>query len=269
MHGLVRTMVAVPEGMQVELEEAIEARYGVQEVHVVEAGATTDLSMLLGRAAARYLGETGLQAAVVGFTSWSTTLQQMAHSLDSAARPVSRYVVEMLGDLGSPLRQHSANRSTQAIARALGAEPVFLRTPGVLTSAEQRAITTSDPHVTRALEMLDHLDLAFVGVGPADVHSELEAGDRYFTPEELARARAAGAVGQLNQRFIDAAGKAVATPLDDLVVGSTLPQVAQAGRRIVVAGGPEKWAPISSALTGGWVDVLITDGATAHELVAV
>lgn len=267
--GLVRTVVLPPEGIDVELEEAIEQRYGVSEVHVVRpVTARDDLAALLGRAAARHLGELGVAGDVVGFTSWSTTLQHLAHELPAAARAGRRQVVEMLGDLGSPARQHAAARATQGIARALSAEPVFLRTPGVVTSPVLRDRALADAHVARALELLDRLDTAFVGVGPVALHSALEEGDRFFTSAQLEAARAAGAAAQLNQRLLDASGHPLATPLDELVVGSTLEQVARAGRRVVVAGGPEKHGPIAAALAGRWVDVLVTDTATALTLAA-
>ncbi|MYU26343.1 sugar-binding domain-containing protein [Streptomyces sp. SID8352] len=268
-HGIVRTVVAVPEGLHPDLEEELEHRFGLQEVHVVEVGpARGDTAVVLGRAAARYLSEAGLSGEVVGFTSWSRALQEMARATPLASRPAARYVVEMLGDLGSPLLQHSAARSTQAMAHALGAEAVFLRTPGVMPSPAMRAAVLGDAHVRRALDLLDRLDVAFVGVGPPDVHSGLEAGDHYFTTEQLARVRAAGAVGQLNQRFLDAAGLPVRTPLDDLVVGSTLDAVVRARRRVVVAGGAAKHRAIGAALAGGYVDVLITDVATARAQLA-
>lgn len=266
--GISRTVVAVPEGLHVELEEEIERLYpAVSEVHVVDMPSPdADLAAVLGEAAARYLGEAGLAAPVVGFTSWSTTLQKMAAAMGTAARPMSDVVVEMLGDLGSPLHQHAAARGTQAMAHALGAEPVYLRTPGVVASETLQRAALADPHVQRALALLDRLDIAFIGVGPADLHSMLTAGDRYFSPEQLAVARNAGAVGQLNQRFVDAQGRAVRTPLDDLVVGSTLDQISRARRRVVVAGGVEKHAAVAAALSGGWVDTLVTDLATARAL---
>lgn len=268
-HGLVRRVLAVPDGLQPELEEAVESQYGVSEVHVVDVDERTgNLPQALGRSAARYLGGGALHGVSVGFTSWSVTLQEMAFALEPAPRPTASHVVEMLGDLGSPVSQHAAARATQAMARALGAAPVFLRTPGVLATLELRNAALADPYVHRALTMLDALDVAFVGVGPPTLHSMLQAGDSYFTPEQLKDVRRAGAVSQLNQRFISADGIPVVTPLDDLVVGSTLEQIRAAGRRVVVAGGTDKHAAIAAALRGGWIDVLITDLATARALVS-
>lgn len=267
--GLVQTVVAVPDGLHPQLEERLERAYGLAEVHVVELPKPdSDLPTVLGQAAARYLSEATVSGAVVGFTSWSRTLQEMAFAFPVGHRSPVHYVVEMLGDLGSPALQHAAARSTKAIASALGAEPVFLRTPGVVTTPQLRATALGNPHVQRALSLLDTVDVAFVGVGPAAVHSRLHAGESYFTPEQLHVLRAAGAVGQINQRFLDAAGRELITPLDELVVGASLRQVASAGKRVVVAGGEDKHAPLQAALLGGWVDVLITDLATAEYLAA-
>ena len=266
-HGFVRTDVSVPAGLLPELEEEMERRFGVQEVHVVQVPpGTTALAPVLGRAAAGYLVEAGITGRTIGFTSWSTTLQALASELSDLPRSGTTHVVEMLGDLGSPALQHAAARSTQRLANALGAEPVFLRTPGVAATPELRARALSDPYVRRAVDLLDDLDVAFVGVGPVAVHSVLTPEDNYFSDAQLVRARVAGAVGQLDQRLIDANGRAVMTDLDDLVVGATLDQVRRAGRRVVVAGGASKVDAIAAALAGGWVDVLVVDLATAQAL---
>lgn len=263
--GVVHTDVAVPDGIHAALEESIERAYGITEVHAVETSPKA-LVADLGRAAARCLAEATLAGEVVGFTSWSTTLQAMAFALPELPRTGTTHVVEMLGDLGSPSQQHTATRSTLAMAAVLGAEPVFLRTPAVVATPAQRDRSLEDGHVQRAMDLLDRLDVAFVGVGPPDFHSQLHSSHPYFSDQQLAEARAAGAVGQLNQRFLDRDGRAVPSSLEHLVIGIGLEQLRRAGRRVVVAGGPEKLAGIAAALRGGWIDVLVTDVATARAL---
>jgi DNA-binding transcriptional regulator LsrR (DeoR family) len=93
-------------------------------------------------------------------------------------------------------------------------------------------------------------------------------GDNFFSVAQLAEVRAAGAVGQLNQRFIDVRGEPVSTPLDELVVSITLDQLRSAGTRVLIAGGTTKWAPLHAALCGGWADVLVTDLASARYLIS-
>ena len=117
--------------------------------------------------------------------------------------------------------------------------------------------------------MLDQLDVAFVGLGPADFHGPLREGDNFFSAEQLAAVRAAGAVGPAQPALHRRRGRAaVETPLDDLVVAITLDQLRAAGTRVVVAGGTSKWGPLHAALRGGWVDVLVTDLASARYLIS-
>jgi DNA-binding transcriptional regulator LsrR (DeoR family) len=267
--GIVRTVVVPPEGLHPDLEERIVQATELDAVYVVDVpGHRSGIASALGTAAARCLAEEFHDAKIVGFTSWSTTLREMAHQLETRGKSATTHVVETLGDLGSPLLQHEAALATSQVAKALHAEAVFLRTPGVAVSEALRAAALADTHNNKAMRLLDKLDLAFVGIGPADFHGPLEEGDNFFTAEQLAAVRDAGAVGQLHQRFIDASGKAVQTHLDDLVMGITLDQLRQARRRIAVAGGVDKHQAIAAALNGRWIDVLVTDVNTAQFLLS-
>ncbi|MEZ5824785.1 MAG: thiamine pyrophosphate-dependent enzyme [Geminicoccaceae bacterium] len=208
--GIVRTVVIAPEGLHLELEEGLVEAYDLQQAFVVEAG-DDDVPHILGAAAARHLWP-DLQGAVVGITSWSVTLREMARLVETRRDAGTTHVVEMLGDLGSPMLQHEAALATLQFARALAAEAVFLRTPGVVASPVLRTAALADAHVRRAMRLFDAIDVAFVGLGPADFHGPLEEGDNFFSADQLAAVREAGAVGQLHQRFIDATGEACRHP---------------------------------------------------------
>jgi len=268
-HGIVRTIVVPPEGLYPELEDGLAAAYGLQAVYVVDITAReSGVELILGAAAARCLSTELKGGPVLGLTSWSATLREMAGQMEARAGSGIKRVVELLGDLGSPRLQHEAALATQRVARAFNAEPVYLRTPGVIPIAQVRSVALADVHVQSALKLMDKIDVALVGIGPADIHGPLEPGDNFFTSQQLAEVRAAGAVGQLHQRFINAAGEAVPTSLDECVVGITLAQLRKVRRKIAVAGGAGKHAAIAAALNGKWIDVLVTDINTAHYLMA-
>lgn len=263
--AIVRTVVAVPQNLHAELEERVETAYGVDEVHVVDAVSDDDdeLARDLAHATAGLLHDVTLDAPVVGFTSWSRTLRLTVDALQPL-RIRAEHVVEMLGDLGPPGVQHEASRSTQRLAALTGAEPVFLRTPGVVPSVEVRELLLGrDVHAGQALAMLDDLDLAFVGIGAATIDPALNPGDNFFTELQFATARAHGAVGEVCLHFVDADGQPVGGGLDELVVGASLDQLRSARRRWAVAGGSRKHEAVRAALVGGWVDTLVTDAATA------
>ena len=268
--AIVRTVVAVPRDIYADLEEAVEASYPVNEVHVVDAVSDNDgeLGLDLANAMAGLLNEGTLDADIIGFTSWSKTLRQMVEALQPI-RKTTKLVIETLGDLGPPALQQDADRATRLFASLIGAEPVFLRTPGVLATEQMReALLGRDQHVREALKSLDALDLVFVGIGACHIDPSLRPGDNYLTDEQFAQMRDRGAVGEVCLHFIDADGQPLKSALDDLVVGVSTDQLRAARRRWAVAGGSRKHEAIRAALTGGWVDTLVTDVATAEYLAA-
>jgi DNA-binding transcriptional regulator LsrR (DeoR family) len=270
--GIVRNIVDAPAELNRDLEESVRDAYGISRVHVTDSVAVDDeeLTLDLGHAAAP-LFTAALAAApgTIGFTSWSRTLRHMVEAVRTP-QSVSGHVVEMLGDIGAPTLQQDVAHLTQRLAMLTGAEPAFLRLPGVVASSALReALVQQDPHARDALRLLDDLDLALLGVGPCEVVGPLEPGDNYFTQEQFDEAARAGAVGQICVRFLDADGAPVPTPLDDLVVGVTLDQIRRARARWAVAGGEDKYPILRAALVGGWVDHLVTDAVTAQHLLGV
>jgi DNA-binding transcriptional regulator LsrR (DeoR family) len=267
--GIIRSIVVPPEGLYPDLEEGLVEVHGLEAAYVIDVDpAERGVAQILGAAAARCLDGVFENAEVLGFTSWSTTLREMARHVAPGPRARVTHVVETLGDLGSPMLQHEADVATLQMAQAFRAEAVFLRAPGVARSADLRNAALADVHVRKALSLLDAADLVFLGLGPADFHGPLEENDNFFTAEQLAEVRRAGAVGQLHQRFIDSAGRAVPTSLDELVIGITLDQLRKAGRRVAVAGGVAKHQALAAALAGKWIDVLVTDVDSANMLLA-
>lgn len=266
-HGIIRKIVVPPDGLFPELEEQLLARFGLRAAYVVDADpADGSLARSLGLAAARLLADEIADCDILGFTSWSSTLREMARHMAPATKSRVKYVAETLGDLGSPMLQHEADVATLKIAEALGAEPAFLRAPGVVSSPDLRKAVEQDVHIRNTLSMLDHAGTVLVGLGPVDFHGPLAESDNFFSRAELAELRQAGAVSQLHQRFIDKNGRPIVTELDQRVIGMTLAQLRSAKKRIVVAGGMQKREALIAALAGQWIDVLLTDVDSARHL---
>ena len=269
--GIVRTTVRVPSGLQLELEQALEETYGLREALVFDVPDPDDERRLLGDLGlmlAGYLQESPLEGDVIGLTSWSRTLREAVRALNAPAGAPARYVVEMLGDVGPPDVQHEAAEVTQQLARFTGAQPRFLRVPGVVESpGVRRTILENDIYVRESLRLLDVIDEALVGIGTCSIDPPLRPGGNFFTSAQFEHALALGAVGQVNLRFIDRDGNAISSELDDLIIGVSLDQLRACRRTIAVGGGRSKHSAIRGALVGGWVNTLVTDVMTARQLV--
>lgn len=271
--GIVRITVLAPDGLHAELEEQLEHRYGLREAHVFDVGLDGaddegDLVTSLGQLLAARLRTRPLEAEVVGFTSWSRSLRATVAALQPARGSVGS-VVETLGDVGPVAVQHDAADATRQLAALTGAHPLFLRTPGVVPNREvKQTLLAYDADARNALELLDRMQVALVGIGPCRIVPPLVPGDNFFTEEQFAAARGLGAVGEVNLRFIAADGSPVVSELDEMVVGVTLEQLRRTDRVLAVAGGPGKYVAIRAALLGGWVNALVTDLATAQFLLS-
>ncbi len=271
-NGVVRTTIISPDGLHAEVEEALEKRYGLREAHVFDVtagveGDEQDLVGSLGQSVAHWLQAHPFDADIVGFTSWSRSLRATVAALPRL-RSTVRYVVELLGDVGRMTLQHEAAQATRDLAKLTDAEPLFLRIPGVVPNPELReTLLAYDPDARHALGLLDHMQLALVGIGTCEIDPPLTPGENFFTEEQFRRARELGAIGQVNLRFIAEDGSPVISELDELVVGVTLKQLRKADRVLAVAGGAKKYAAIRAALLGGWVNALVTDLTTAERLI--
>jgi DNA-binding transcriptional regulator LsrR (DeoR family) len=266
---IVHISVRVPVGVHAELEEGLEARYGLQEAVVVDTSAIDEEQLMrdLGQAAAYHLETTIRPGELIGISSWSATLLATVNAM----RPINSgdgvRVVQILGGVGNPSAEVHATELTRRLARVLNGQPIYLPVPGVVGSAEARGVLEQDEHVQGVLELFSQLTIALVGVGTVQPSPLLARSGNVFTDDELAVAATAGAVGDIVLRFFDSEGKPATTPLDERVIGLDLDQLQRVPRSIAVAGGSRKTAAIKAALTGRLVTHLVTDRETAARLV--
>jgi DNA-binding transcriptional regulator LsrR (DeoR family) len=110
--------------------------------------------------------------------------------------------------------------------------------------------------------------MALVGVGSLPPSRLLTESGNAVAPEDQTALLAAGAVGDICNRFFDAAGEPVPSELDTRVVGIDPRTLRAIPRRVGLAGGESKHRAIRAAVRGGWINVLLTDIVTARALLA-
>jgi DNA-binding transcriptional regulator LsrR (DeoR family) len=266
--GIVRITVSVPSGAHPELEEELQEKYGLKEAIVVESIEDDDQIVRdLGPAAAYYVETTLKSNDVVGISSWSAALLAMVNSMQPNVRAAGAKVVQILGGVGNPGAEVHATQLTRRFADLVNGTATLLPAPGVVGSAEARDVLMKDRYVREAVETAGHLTVALVGIGAVEPSRLLASSGNVFSSKELETLRAQGAVGDICLRFFDRQGVPVVTPLNGRVIGLELEQLRGANRVVGVAGGKRKLAAIRGALVGKWVNVLITDFATAQRLV--
>jgi DNA-binding transcriptional regulator LsrR (DeoR family) len=263
--GIVRTTVSVPSGVHTDLEEALEQRYGLTEVVVADVGDDAS-ERSLGGAAAVYLETTLIGGDTIGVSSWSATLLAAVEAMRPATTRLADNVVQLVGGIGDPRVQVEASRLLSTFATATGAGPIFLPAPGLLGSASARASLMADESVAQVTTLWKSLTTAIVGIGALEPSPLLERSGNGIQESDQDELRSLGAVGDVCLRFFDADGAHVASPLDERIIGISPADLRATPRRIGVAGGLRKVAAIRGAITGGWVNVLVTDLTAAQAL---
>jgi len=263
-HGIVQITVAPQRGVYLELEGKLEEQFHLDTAQIVSVERDgSDLLRQLGTAGAMYLARTVKPGLSIGL-AWGTTLQAMVQAVMPLPTESVR-IVQTLGGIGPPDAEAYASALVRRLARALGASPILLPAPGVVTTAAARDALRQDPHVKAALQQLDSLDMIFVGIGSLASNTVLNDG-MSLPPGAYKELVKAGAVGDIALRFFGANGAAVASSLEDRVLGVTVDQLRRTPRVVGVAGGPSKIQAIRAALRADLLDVLITDVETAEAL---
>ncbi|MBM2614778.1 sugar-binding transcriptional regulator [Actinoplanes sp. LDG1-06] len=256
--GIVRTVVVVSPGIHPEVEEALEARYGLAEAVVADDGP--------GAAGAAYLESVLTGGERIGISPWSQTLLSVVEHMRPLRVAGADSVVQLIGGLGVTSAQARANRLLDHLAQMLGATATFVPAPGLAGSRQIRDGLLAEPAMEAITAEWASLTMVLVGIGRLPPSEFLRQSGNAVGPADQAALRAAGAVGDVCHRFFDAAGEAVPNDLDNRVIGIDQSALRAVPRRIGLAGGPEKRDAIRAALLGGWVNVLITDLATAQSL---
>ncbi|WP_433478735.1 sugar-binding transcriptional regulator [Spirillospora sp. CA-142024] len=266
--GIVRTIVVPPAGVFTDLEETLQARYGLRDIAIVDVeGEGEEVLPALGAATAVYLETTLMESDRVGISSWSATLLATVEAMRS--RPGGRFseqVVQLVGGVGDPKVQVQATRLMGRLADITGAEPVFISAPGVVGNRAARDAIVADPKVADVIATWDRLTVALVGIGSLEPSPLLRESGNIFSAEEQEELRRLGGVGDISLHFFDEDGTLLNTNLDERVIGIAPDAFRGIPRRIAAAGGHRKYAAIRAALRGGWIDVLITDLGVARRL---
>jgi DNA-binding transcriptional regulator LsrR (DeoR family) len=266
--GIVRTIVTLPSGVYTDLEDELQERYGLRDAVVVDAGgADGNVLPALATAMADYLDVTLTGGHVIGVSSWSETLIGGVDVMRRKSTRVVDRIVQIVGGLGDPAVQMRATHLTGRLADLTGADPVFLPTPGLVSTPVARRALIKDPSVVEVTELWSKLTDALVGIGSLEPSPLLQRSGNAIAEADQRELRELGAVGDVCFRFFNAEGKLVKSTLDQRLIGITPAELLNVPRRIAVAGGARKFAAIRGALCGGWVNVLITDVEMARRLV--
>ncbi|TYR34839.1 sugar-binding transcriptional regulator [Mesorhizobium microcysteis] len=262
--GVVVTTITAPTSGQIELERALEARFGLHGAVVVPTPSGTEhLEKAIGHAVALYLGEVMQDGMTLAIGGGATLHASLAFLVRRRLKDGS--VVGLVG--GLPHSQW-VNPSIVAakVADMFEVDSYQITAPVMVHDPVLRSLLWEQPELQDVRRRAANADIALLTVGEMGPDATIFR-HRIAPPSLLAPLRARGAVANLLCYFVDAEGKMVDHEVNERVVAIDLETVASVPNVVLAAGGKHKVDAILAALKAVRAGVLITDSETAQTLI--
>ncbi len=199
--------------------------------------------------------------------AWGTTLSAVSRHLQPKATR-GAHVVQLNGAANT--RTSGVEYASDLISRFAGAFSATVHhfaVPAFFDFPDTKAAMWRERSIRRVLDVQSKTDIAVFGVGaltgPVPSHVYL-AG--YLDEDDMSGLRADGVVGDICTTLLRADGSWRDIALNNRATGPTPTQLARIPRRVCVAAGDSKAAPLNAALAAGVVTDLVIDELTAAAL---
>jgi DNA-binding transcriptional regulator LsrR (DeoR family) len=246
-----------------ELEAQLKVAFNLRDSVVIpEPSLVANTTKAIGVAAGMYITDTLTDDMTVGL-GWGATLYESLQTL--APRQLENVqVISLLGGIVQARRYNPSEFAWQ-FARMVGADCYLLTAPAVVDSAETKETLIEKCGLRDVLRRAERLDVAVLSVGTLAPDSTAFRFNLLSDEDRTALIRL-GAVGDLLFNFYDRDGKLVDHPINRRVISIPLSQLRDVPKRIIASGGNEKVDTLLGAIKLIDCNVLITNEATAREL---
>lgn len=271
--GIVRVEVINPVQFSYgKLEKALERKYGLKEVVVVESSpldTKTDSISRLYEKAVLFLSQYFKDGDYIG-VSMGFTLHNVARTNRAFSKENHYMFVPILGGVSQGTVSKvdvQANQIAKEFAKKFGGTYTQFLSPAVFSERKVMEYFLKEKSVNYIFEDFKKLDTIVMGVGiPESGGSTLiQAG--YLTKEEMDQYVEQGVVGDIALQFFDKDGNAEPfQQFNERVAGMTFPMIKKIRNRIAIAGGANRAEAVKGAIRGGYVNMLITNNECAEKL---
>lgn len=273
--GYVKIVINYPSESPIELEKAIEKKYGMKEVIVAMTKDEYLSDYLVPSLACEYLLRVLRNNMTIGVT-WGRTMRRVVDNFNAEnySKKISAKGIVTVPFLGSTtisnvkdeeFRQTYSNIIATKLAELVKGMSFHMPAPTLVSNSHVKEIIENEPEVKRVLDKAKKCDIALLGIGALSKQSSFAAVE--FTAEEkIEYYKKMGGVGEIVCRIYDGNGNTLKTELNDKAIGISLEDIKKIPTKVGIAYGLNKISAIKGALKGQLINVLITDSFTAKVL---
>src|SRR5699024_3257450 len=247
----------------VKMENSLSDEFNLKDVVITPTSGNLTKNPLqsIGKAGANYLLNNMKNIKSLG-VSWGETLTALVEEYPYDKKKDLK-IVPLEGGMGQSRVEIHANQLAYELAKKTGGTCHYLYAPAVVETEELRNRLVQLEDVNTVLEEGKGVDTALIGLGNPFQKSTLKTIG-YLNDNDKEQLKKMGVVGDMGFRFFDEKGTPCLDLLDKKVIGVSLNNLKKINTVIAVVAGVHKVDSVFAALHGGFVDVLITDEATAE-----
>jgi DNA-binding transcriptional regulator LsrR (DeoR family) len=262
--GIVEITVHVPRDLGLQVEAALVAEFGLDQVLLVndqtdESGRRAAVARAAAGLLKRQLSDGDVVALGIG--------RNVGAVPDAIGSPLPRSATFVSAIGGSPLVDTGVNPNEicRRLAEAFGGRADVLYSPAYAETPEVRDAFIHHDDVRDVLERARAANVAMIGIGNArDDSAVVRMG--CFSVSEMRRLRDRGAVGDILGSFFDGEGHAVVDGIGDRVVAIGRADLEAIPCVVAICSERDKGDAILGALRSGMVNVLVTNLSTARSV---
>jgi deoxyribonucleoside regulator len=264
---IVRIQIVEPVSTFADMEEQLEERFGLHHAVVVNQHDQSDHASVraIGSAAAERLVNLLSDGDVLGVT-WGATVNEVVNALPPRS-DLDLEVVQTTGGLNQMAISVNAMDLARRVAATYGARCYVLHAPAMVSNLAARDVLLEDNGIHETVDMFDKVTVALSGIGAYSTRTAsnlIKTG--YFSKEDMARLKERKVVGDIYGHFFNINGQCCDPEIEERIIGMSIDQLKEVRYSIGVAGGTHKSLAILGALRGKLINILVTNYATASDI---
>jgi lsr operon transcriptional repressor len=240
---------------KINLETKLIEKYQLKDAFVVPFSAKENVNDTIAQAAAMYINDLITDNAYISM-GYGDTVSKILNNLATISNK-NISIISMTGGVAPYLPNNESS-----IFRA---HLYLLPTPLFMSSKETAKNIKKEAPVKEIIEMNNLSQVSVVGIGGMNDEATV-LSSHILTNNDFIKLKMQGAVGDILMHFIDENGQLIDSEIEEKLVSTDLEQLKEKDNVIAVAAGAEKIDAIRAALTGGYINTIITDETTAEYL---
>jgi deoxyribonucleoside regulator len=264
--GLVTVEVHVPDEYESPLEAELRTRFNLKKVIIVPSDNNDNLLSQVGAQAARYLNSIIKNDDII-CVSWGKTLYEFSLKLTPRTDLKNISVVQGCGGISQISKNIYASEIPKKIADAYGGVPYILPLPAIVDRKMTRDLIMQERNINQIMNLSREANIAIFPAGYLDYDCAM-ARAGYISTEDVDELIKKGACGDIFIHQINSKGEICDSELDQRSIAIELDEIKKKEYRIAIACGSNRVCSLHGAIVSGVCNVLVTDEATAKDLMS-